>query len=77
MYLYLLTTKIILQFRNSVLLLNDADIKLEDICKHVLNTALSSTKIEIQEAFANVLGLVVCVSSGKGRIIRYFIDILV
>ncbi|XP_025264576.1 serine/threonine-protein kinase ATR [Camponotus floridanus] len=54
---------------NSVLLLNDADIKLEDICQHVLNTALSSTKIEIQEAFANVLGQIVCVSSGKGRII--------
>ncbi|KMQ96860.1 serine threonine-protein kinase atr-like protein [Lasius niger] len=54
---------------NSVLLLNDADIKLEDLCQYVLNTALSSTKVEIQEAFANVLGQVACISSGKGRII--------
>ncbi|KYN35646.1 Serine/threonine-protein kinase atr [Trachymyrmex septentrionalis] len=54
---------------HSVLLLNNANIKLEDVCQYVLNTALCSTKIEIHEALANVLGQVACVSSGKGRII--------
>ncbi|TGZ48346.1 Serine/threonine-protein kinase ATR [Temnothorax longispinosus] len=54
---------------HSVLLLNDANIKLEDVCQYILNTALSSTKVEIHEALANVLGQVACVSSGKGRII--------
>ncbi|XP_025986385.1 serine/threonine-protein kinase ATR [Solenopsis invicta] len=54
---------------HSVLLLNDASIKLEDICQYVLNTALSSTKVEIHEALADVLGQVACVSSGKGKII--------
>ncbi|XP_011699804.1 PREDICTED: serine/threonine-protein kinase ATR isoform X2 [Wasmannia auropunctata] len=54
---------------HSVLLLNDTNIKLEDVCQYVLNTALSSTKVEIHEALANVLGQVACVSSGKGKII--------
>ncbi|XP_028046695.1 serine/threonine-protein kinase ATR isoform X2 [Monomorium pharaonis] len=54
---------------HSVLLLNDATIKLEDICQYVLNTALSSTKVEIHEILANVLGQVACISSGKGKII--------
>ncbi|XP_012230547.1 serine/threonine-protein kinase ATR [Linepithema humile] len=54
---------------NSVLLLNDANIQLEDVCQYVLNTALSSTKVEIHEALANVLSPMVCVSSRKGRII--------
>ncbi|XP_011875240.1 PREDICTED: serine/threonine-protein kinase ATR [Vollenhovia emeryi] len=54
---------------HSVLLLNDTNIKLEDVCQYVLNTALSSTKVEIHEALANVLGQVACVSSGKGKIV--------
>ncbi|KYN10085.1 Serine/threonine-protein kinase atr [Trachymyrmex cornetzi] len=54
---------------HSVLLLNNANIKLEDVCQYVLNTALCSTKIEIHEALANVLGQVACVLSGKGRIV--------
>lgn len=62
---------IILGFRNSILLLNNADIKLEDVCQYVLNIALSSTKIEIHEAVANILGQMACISSGKGRIIRF------
>ncbi|KAL0107168.1 hypothetical protein PUN28_015590 [Cardiocondyla obscurior] len=53
----------------SVLLFMDKNIKLEDICQYVLNTALSSTKVEIHEALANVLGQIACVSSGKGKII--------
>ncbi|XP_018056134.1 PREDICTED: serine/threonine-protein kinase ATR [Atta colombica] len=53
----------------SVLLLNNANIKLEDVCQYVLNTALCSTKIEIHEALANVLGQVACVSGRKGRIV--------
>lgn len=71
----LINHKIISEYRYSVLLLNDANIKLEDVCQYVLNTALSSTKVEIHEALANVLGQVACVSSGKGKIIRYFINI--
>ncbi|KAL6262489.1 hypothetical protein P5V15_007574 [Pogonomyrmex californicus] len=55
---------------HSVLLLKDANIKLEDICQYVLNTALSSTKVEIHEALANILGQITCVSSGKGKIIN-------
>ncbi|XP_014472413.1 PREDICTED: serine/threonine-protein kinase ATR-like isoform X2 [Dinoponera quadriceps] len=55
---------------NSVLLLNDKDIMLEDVCQYVLNTALSSTKVEIHNALASVLGQIACVSSGKGKIIR-------
>lgn len=62
---------IISEPRNSILLLNDADIKLEDICQYVLNIALSSTKIEIHEALVNVLGQMACISSGKGKIIRF------
>ncbi|XP_032688955.1 serine/threonine-protein kinase ATR isoform X2 [Odontomachus brunneus] len=54
---------------NSVLLLNDKTIILEDVCQYVLNTALSSTKVEVHEALASVLGQVACVSSGKGKII--------
>jgi len=65
-----------LKYRHSVLLLNDANIKLEDVCQYVLNIALSSTKAEIHEALANVLGQIACVSSGKGKIIllRYFVN---
>lgn len=62
--------------RNSVLLLNDENIMLEDICQYVLNTALSSTKVEVHDALASVLSQVACIASEKGKIIRYFLSTL-
>ncbi|XP_011329801.1 serine/threonine-protein kinase ATR isoform X3 [Ooceraea biroi] len=53
---------------NSMLLLNDAHIKLKDINQYILNVGLSSTKVEIHEALARVLGQIACVSSGKAKI---------
>ncbi|XP_020296818.1 serine/threonine-protein kinase ATR [Pseudomyrmex gracilis] len=54
---------------NSVLLLNDVGIKMEDVNHYVLSTALSSTKLEVHEALANVLSQMACVLAGTGRII--------
>lgn len=44
---------------------------MEDVNHYVLSTALSSTKLEVHEALANVLSQMACVLAGTGRIIRY------
>ncbi|XP_024944291.1 serine/threonine-protein kinase ATR isoform X2 [Cephus cinctus] len=56
--------------QNSILLIRDPQINLEDINENILNYALNSQKQKLQEALGNVLGHGVCFLSGRARIAK-------